>query len=92
MIRRAATRGVNRFNRYIRQPGVQQAVGRAAMGLGGQIVNAAGRAWSAREVAEAMYELAQMEGHDVETFESFGLGESMDGIDMDAFIEWADEL
>lgn len=92
VVSRAATRGVNRFNRYIRQPGVQQAVGRAAMGLGGQIMNAAGQALSAGDVAEAMYQLAQMEGHSTETFESFGLGASMDGVDMDAFIEWADEL
>ena len=33
-----------------------------------------------------MYTLAQMEGHSAETFESFGLGASMDGVDMDAFI------
>lgn len=92
VISRAATRGVNRFNRYIRQPGVQQAVGRAAMGLGGQIMNAAGQAWSANDVAEAMYQLAQMEGHETESFESFGLGEAMNDIDIESFIDWADQL
>ncbi|SEG23345.1 hypothetical protein SAMN04488045_2093 [Thalassococcus halodurans] len=92
IVSRAATQGVNRFNQYIRQPGVQQAVGRAAMGLGGQIMNAAGQALSANEVAEAMYQLAQMEGHETESFESFGLGEGMDGVDMDSFIAWADQL
>ena len=94
VISRAATQGVNHFTRYIRQPGVQQAVGRAAMGLGGQIMNAAGQALSANEVAEAMYQLAQIEGHETESFESFGLGRGAgtDSVDIETFIAWADKL
>lgn len=92
VISRAATQGVNRFTHYIRQPGVQQAVGRAAMGLGGQIMNAAGQALSANEVAEAMFQLARIEGHETDSFESFGLGEGDNDLDLESFIAWADRL
>lgn len=90
VIQRQATRGLNHLSHVMAKPAVQQAVGQAAMGISGQIMNAAGQALSSREIMESVVLIADIEANWADGVDTWDSAETASGLTAEAFLGWAE--